>query len=500
MHKIKKLALAMTVSAAAVSAVAKPVALPEPVTGEQPNVVIIYTDDMGWGDVGYHGVEDIRTPNIDKLAANGVHFPQAYVSASVCGPSRSGMLTGVYQQRMGVYGNFKENTIPRDQPLVMEIMKDQGYTTGVIGKWHLGDGTGKPNDRGADFFYGFLGGTHDYFRSQTEDDGRVMFAPIFRNDQVESPIQEQDGYLTDMFTDEAVSFIKQATDKDEPFFLYLAHLAVHHPWQVPDSYLKRLEDLPVKEGSAGDERRVFAGMTLALDDGIGAVMDTLKEQGVYDNTLVFFMSDNGTPAGQGFERPRRKQRGETTMSSPGPFNGFKGTTYEGGVRVPFVMHWPGNVPEGLKYENKVSSLDIVPTIASLFKGTNTGQFPFDGTNLLPYLRGEVAEGAKPHETLYWRRDEDYAIRDGDWKLTQNRNHGPQTIRLFDMANDPGEWKDLAAEKPEKAQELKDKFDAWEATLPINQFSPKPTNRNFDYNKGNRVDVQDNNKAVLSRAK
>ena len=485
---IKKIAAGVALSASVCSASAAPVDL-KPIPEQKPNVVIIFTDDMGWGDVGYHGFDDIRTPNIDKLAETGVHFPQAYVSESVCGPSRSGMLTGIYQQRMGIYGNFDENHIPREQPLATEIMKDQGYRTAVIGKWHLGNPTGKPNERGADYFYGFLGGTHDYFRSQTEDTGRLLFAPIYRNDEVVPPIQEQNGYLTEMFTDEAVGFIERSVEKEEPFFLYLAHLAVHHPWQVPESYVERLKDLSVKEGVAGEERRHFAGMALALDDGIGKVMETLEKQGVDDNTLVVFMSDNGTPPGQGFAQPRRKKRGETTMSSPGPFNGFKGTNYEGGIRVPFVMHWPGVLPAGLKYEPMVSSLDIIPTIASMFKGTDTGKFPFDGTNLLPYLRGEKPADAMPHETLYWRRNEEYAIRDGDWKLTFNRPHGPRTIRLFNIAEDPGEWNDLASKEPKKAQQLKDKFDAWEAKLPINKLSHRPTNRNFDFDKGERVDVK-----------
>ncbi|MET4696789.1 arylsulfatase A-like enzyme [Endozoicomonas sp. NE40] len=491
---LKKAALGLTFSALACSASAGPVPAPRPAElQQQPNIVIIFTDDMGWGDVGYHGFDDIKTPNIDKLAANGAHFPQAYVSESVCAPSRSGMLTGVYQQRMGIYGNSSENHIPRDQPLAMEIVKDQGYATAVIGKWHLGDPTGKPNERGADFFYGFLGGSHDYFRSQTVDTGKLLLAPIYRDDEVVPPIQEQNGYLTEMFTDEAVGFIERSVKKDRSFFLYLAHLAVHHPWQVPESYVERLKDLPVKEGVAGEERRHFAGMVLALDDSIGQVMDTLKEQGVYDNTLIVFMSDNGTPAGQGFAQPRRKKRNETTMSSPGPFNGFKGTNYEGGIRVPFVMQWPGVIPAGLKYEPMVSALDIVPTIASLFEGTNTGMFPFDGTNLLPYLRGEKPADAIPHETLYWRRNEEYAIRDGDWKLTFNRSHGPRTIRLFNMAEDPGEWDDLVGREPEKAQKLKDKFDAWEASLPVNRLSHRPTNRNFDYDKGHRVNVKEFNR-------
>ncbi|WP_082008607.1 sulfatase [Photobacterium gaetbulicola] len=459
----------------------------------QPSIIVIYTDDQGWGDVGYHGFKDIHTPNIDALAAGGVHFPQAYVSASVCGPSRAGLLTGVYQQRFGVYGNFAQNHIPQSQPLMMETMQDLGYTTGVIGKWHMGEPTGRPNERGADFFYGFHGGSHNYMFSDAEEGGKPWLSPLYRNKATEPPIQESNGYLTELFTDEAVAFIENNADK--PFFLHVAHFAVHHPWQVPDGYIERLNHLDVHH----EERRFFAAQTLVLDDGIGAIMDTLKSHQLAQDTLVFFMSDNGTPSGQGFEEPRKKKRGETTMSSPGPFNGFKGDTYEGGIRVPFIIHYPAQIKPGMKYEPMVSALDIFPTIAARFginkieATTSAAAIPFDGVDLFPYLLGE--KDGEPHQTLYWRRDNDYAIRDGNWKLTVNDDNGPRTIRLFDMENDPGEWHDLADHKPDIAQTLKDKFDAWEATLPVNKLSKKPTNRNIGFSNGKRINVKEFNQQM-----
>ncbi|MGL6260931.1 sulfatase family protein [Vibrio sp. WXL210] len=447
----------------------------------QPNVIVIYTDDQGWGDVGYHGYDDIHTPHIDALAAGGVHFPQAYVSSSICSPSRAGMLTGVYQQRFGIYGNFKGNHIPDSQPLMMEMMQELGYTTGVVGKWHMGDPTGRPNQRGTDFFYGFHGGSHNYMLSDAEEGGKPWLSPLYRNTQTEPPIQESNGYLTELFTDEAVAFIEDNVDK--PFFLHLAHFAVHHPWQVPDGYIERLEHLEVHH----EERRFFAAQTLVLDDGIGAIMDTLDKHQLTNDTLIFFMSDNGSPAGQGFEEPRRKKRGETTMSSPGPFNGFKGDTYEGGIRVPFVIHYPAQIPAGLSYEPMVSSLDIYPTIAARFGITDTGAIPFDGVDLFPHILGETDEPA--HTTLYWRRDDDYAIRDEQWKLTVNEHNGPRTIRLFNMNDDPYEKIDLVNQYPEIAQRLKDQFDSWEASLPVNQLSERPVNRNLGFAEGKRVDVQ-----------
>lgn len=462
----------------------------------RPNVIIIVSDDQGWGDVGYHGFNDIHTPNIDALAKGGTVFPQAYVSASVCGPSRAGLLTGVYQQRFGIYGNFKQNHIPQNQPMIMELMKQAGYTTGVIGKWHMGAPTGRPNARGADFFYGFHGGSHDYLQSDTQEGGKPWLSPLYRNTAVEPPIQASNGYLTELFTQEATQFI--ARHHDTPFFLHLAHFAIHHPWQVPDKYLERVAHLDVHH----EERRLIAAQTLALDDGIGAVVKTLKAHELLDNTLIFFMSDNGTPAGQGFEKPRKKTRGHTTMSSPGPFNGFKGDTLEGGIRVPFLIHYPTHIPAGQRYPHMVSSLDIVPTITTHLGITHHGPIPFDGTDLFPFIieqnHSQAQKEAQPHSTLYWRRDEDYAIRDGDWKLTWNDDNAPKTIQLFNIAKDPYEWQDQAAIHPDIAQQLKDKFDAWEATLPVNQLSKKPTNRNTQFKQGKRVDVALFNQSVVTK--
>ncbi|MBT3288351.1 MAG: sulfatase-like hydrolase/transferase [Victivallales bacterium] len=463
-------------------------------SGRNPNVVLIYSDDQGWGDVGYHGYTDVLTPNIDRLAAEGTQFSQGYVSASVCGPSRCGLLTGVYQQRLGVYGNYDKGGIPTSQPTLFEMLKREGYTCGVVGKWHVGMAREelRPNARGADFFYGFLGGSHDYYTSSRDpDDRRRGERPIMRNGQVERPIQESKGYLTEMFTQEAVQFIER-TD-DEPFCLYLAYNAVHHPWSVPDSYVKRVQHL-----ATHDERKLFAGMVLALDDGVGAVMAALRKKGVADDTLVIFMSDNGSPRGQGIAAPRQKTRGTTTMSSPGPFNGFKGDTYEGGTRVPFVMRWPGWIPKGKTYRQPVINLDIPATVLARCGVSKPWQgHVFDGVDLLPFVVGPKPSAAQPHEVLYWRRGEDYAILAGDWKLARNDQAGPRTIRLFNLAADPGEWKDLAQAHPERAQAMQDLFDAWDSALPDNQSGRNPRNRNTGFVAGKRVDVAEFNRTVAA---
>ncbi len=462
---------------------------------ERPNIVLIYSDDQGWGDVGYHGFKDILTPHIDSLAANGTQFSQGYVCASVCGPSRAGLLTGVYQQRFGVYGNWDEGGVPVSQPLVFELLKERGYSTAAIGKWHVGMAREelKPNARGVDFFYGFLSGSHDYSKSTTDPQHKKAgLRPIMRNTKIEPPIQESGGYLTEMFTDEAVRFIER-TDDDKPFFLYLAYNAVHYPWDVPQKYIERVQGLDTH-----DERKLFAAMVLALDDGVGAVMNALQKKGVDKDTLVIFMSDNGTPRGQGIAAPKQKKRGETTMSSPGPFNGFKGDTYEGGIRVPFVMQWPGHIPAGKTYDHPVLNLDLIATIMSVNGiGKPSRGLSFDGVDLLPYLTGKNA--GKPHDVLYWRRGEDYAVREGNWKLTWNDASGPATIRLFNLADDPGEWKDLAAKKPAKAQALKDLFDVWDSQLPVNQTGRPTKNRNGNYHGGERVNVAKFNAGIAEPA-
>ena len=455
-------------------------------------MVLIYSDDQGWGDVGYHGYEDVMTPNIDRLAAGGTQFSQGYVCASVCGPSRAGFLTGVYQQRMGVYGNYDKGGVPTSQPLLFEMLKRQGYSCGVVGKWHVGMERKEywPNSRGVDFFYGFLSGSHDYRESTTDPDfPNKSQRPICRNTDIEPPIQDSDGYLTDMFTKEAVQFIEQAGD--EPFCLYLAYNAVHAPWQVPDSYLERVQHLDTH-----DERKLFAAMVLAMDDGVGAVMDALKKKGVEDDTLVFFISDNGSPRGQGIAQPRQKTRGTTTMSSPGPFNGFKGDTYEGGTRVPFVMYWPGRIPAGRTYSHPVINLDMAATVMARCGVSRPWKgHTFDGVDLMGFITGKRPADEPPHDVLYWRRGEDYAIYKGGWKLAFNDQSGPQTIRLFNLAGDPGEYNDLSAGNPEKAQALQDMFDAWDSRLADNQSGNNPKNRNTGYASGKRLSVAEFNAGV-----
>jgi arylsulfatase A-like enzyme len=383
--------------------------------------------------------------------------------------------------------------LPTSQPTLAEILRPEGYRCGMVGKWHLGvEEPLRPHHRGFNFFWGFLNGSHSYTEWEPKFAPKKDKWPIFRNDRMLPA--EEDVYLTDMFSDRAVGFLEHKPEA--PFFLYLAYNAVHHPWQVPETYLERTKHL-----AGGEDRRFFAAMILAMDDGIGRVLDTLDEEGIADETMVIFLSDNGSPRGQGLKPVPKDEtiaRGETVMSSPGPHRGFKGDTYEGGVRVPFTIRWPGHIEAGSRYDLPVSALDIAPTIAAAVgvDGPGTG-YPFDGVDLLPYLSGEKGE-ERPHEILYWRRDNDYAIRQGDWKLTWNDASGSMSIKLFNLAEDAGEYHDLAATHPERAQAMQDLFDAWDSEQPDSRPWGGPGNRNRGFAGGERVDVKAYNAAPPNR--
>ena len=467
---------------------------------DKPNIIFILADDMGYGDVGFYGQNNrIMTPHIDSIANDGIQFSQAYATASVCGPSRSGVLTGVYQQRFGCGENpngagfpdkmkFPMAGLPTSQSQISEELKAQGYTNGMIGKWHMGfDLKLRPNQRGYDFFYGFINGSHDYTEWTQEFAQNKSRWPIFRNEEMEPankaqylPIFKEKGvrvvdqnYLTDLFTEEAVNFVDRNADK--PFFLYLAYNAVHHPWQTTKHALEKTKHL-----SEDKDYHVFASMVYAMDEGIGKVMAKLEAKGIADNTIVIFMTDNGTPQGQGISHSKKDaniERGGTTMSSAGKFRGFKGDTYEGGIRVPFCIKWPKKIKAGSKYNLPVSALDIQPTLVKIAGGSDKKPmkgFSYDGVDLLPYIQGKKT--GQPHNTLYFRRDTDYAIRRGDWKLQWNDAHGPLTITLHNIKEDPEEHKDLISQYPELAQQLQDQFDKWDNSLPDNEWWGGPWNR------------------------
>jgi arylsulfatase A-like enzyme len=422
----------------------------------KPNIIVIVADDMGYADIGVHGCKDIPTPNIDSLAKNGVMCTHGYVSHPYCSPTRAGLLTGRYQQRFGHEFNPGPPTdrtagigLPTSEVTLADRLKAAGYKTGIVGKWHLGHTDDKfhPLERGFDEFFGFLGGAHSYLRSGT---GHTA---IFRGRE---EVQEKE-YLTDAFAREGVAFINKHAK--EPFFLYWTFNAVHGPMEAAEKYLKRFPDIK------DEKRRTYAAMLAALDDGIGRGLAALKEAKVDENTLIFFVSDNGGPE-------------SVNASDNGPFNGVKGTTYEGGIRVPFLIQWKAGLPAGKVYEQPVIALDHLPTALAAAGAEPKSGAKLDGVNLLPYLRGEKT--SPPHDALYWRFGGQMAIRMGDWKLvkatagrgkaggggaaSRREKATVEGAALFNLKDDIGEQTDLATKHPDKVKELATAWQAWNSQL------------------------------------
>ena len=403
---------------------------------KRPNIILIVADDLGYGELGCQGGKDIPTPNVDSIAKNGIRFTSGYVSCPVCSPTRAGLNTGRYQQRFcheinpGPPGQASDNFgLPLTETLFPARLKAAGYVTGMVGKWHLGYKKGyMPTDRGFDEFFGFLGGAHSYIDSQSEALNAIM-----RGDK---PVEEKE-YLTDAFGREAVSFIEK--HKAEPFYLYLPFNAVHAPLQAPEKYISRFSKI------ADKKRQTFAAMQSAMDDNVGKVLDCVRKNGLEENTLIIFISDNGGPT-------------PSTSSGNGPLRAFKGDTYEGGIRVPYMLQWKGKIPAGKTYDQPVIALDIAPTVCALADAKTDGA-KFDGVDLMPYLTGKST--GDPHDALYWRFGEKYAMRQGNWKLVRNGVGDPE---MYDLSADIGESKNLAAEKPEKFKELRDKYEKWNSQL------------------------------------
>jgi len=412
----------------------------------RPSVVILYSDDAGYADFGFQGSTEFTTPNIDELAANGIVFSDAYMTASVCSPSRAGLLTGRYQQRFGHEYNLPGmddptvtnamRGLPVSEKTIADLMKDAGYATGIVGKWHLGlHPRFHPQRRGFDEFFGMLQGSSPYLPGTATRITSTL-------DDVE---HETLGYLTDVFGDEAVAFIER--HHGEPFFLFVSFNAPHTPLEA------RPEHLAESRASFHTEvRAVNAAMTRSLDENVGKIVGALRERGLLENTIVVFTNDNGGAM-------------PYNASLNDPLRGTKGTLLEGGIRVPFVMHWPARFSEGT-YRMPVSALDILPTVVS----AAGQQVPddVDGVDLLPFLTG--VNSGRPHETLYWKTNWSAAVRRGDWKLVRTP---ADEYWLFDLANDVSETTDLLDRRPDVAEDLRGELEGWEQTLPVPIWVSEP---------------------------
>lgn len=399
--------------------------------GAKPNVVVILADDLGYADLGCQGCKDIPTPNIDSIARNGVRFTDGYANHPVCSPSRAGLMSGRYQHRFGFEHNSGPEShaadnfgLPRDERTLAERLKELGYATGMVGKWHIGFKEGlRPHERGFDYHFGFLGGAHNYLPG-----GRR--ASLVRNGEA---IEERE-YLTDAFARESVAFVERS--KDKPFFLYLAFNAVHAPLEATKPYEDRFPHI------ADRKRRTYAAMSAAMDDAVGRVLAKLREHELEDNTLIFFYSDNGGPTPQ-------------TTSRNAPLRGYKGMLLEGGIRVPFLMQFKGTVPTGQVCPHMVMGFDVHATALAAAGGAMPTDKPLDGVDLLPFLTGK-REGA-PHQELFWRAGEQQAVRSGDWKLLQFQGQAPQ---LYNLREDIGESRNLAADSEQRVQELRKLYQDW----------------------------------------
>ncbi len=439
---------------------------------DRPNIVVLLADDLGYGELGCQGNGQIPTPHVDSIARSGIRFTAGYVTAAYCSPSRAGLMSGRFPTRFGYEFNpIGANNeapgcgLPGSEQTLAQHLHNAGYTTGLMGKWHLGGSAPyHPLRRGFDEFFGFLHEGHFYvpppYRKVTtmlrrkalpdgkqgrwQDDNLVYTThmghdepaydannPILRGGQ---PVEEH-AYLTDALTREAVDFIDR--NQRRPFFLYLAYNAVHSPLQGADAYMRRFSEID------DVHRRIFAAMLGNLDDSVGAVLDKLRETGLEEDTLIFFLSDNGGPT-------------KELTSSNLPLRGGKGDVYEGGIRVPFLVQWKGKLPAGEVYEKPVVSLDIFATAAALAQAPLPKGRSIDGVDLMPYLQGE--KQGRPHEMLFWRQGPRTAIRVGDWKLLRNGRREGSPWQLYNLATDLAEQNDLAATEAEKFAQMQR---AWE---------------------------------------
>ncbi|MCL7762539.1 sulfatase-like hydrolase/transferase [Polaribacter sp. Z014] len=423
---------------------------------KKPNILVILADDLGYGDLGFTGSKDIQTPNLDKLADNGVIMKNGYVTHPYCGPSRAGLITGRYQARFGLEINLTNspydmyNGLPLTEQTFANRLQKTGYETGVIGKWHLGGSdTFHPNNRGFDYFYGFLSGGHSYFPKNVKTHMPLInpknntphysanegsYWPLTRNDQA----GEFNEYLTTALSKDAAKFVSKS---DKPFCLYLAYNAPHLPLEAPKETIEKYSFIKDKK------RRTYAAMVDELDQGIGIVIEALKKSGKLDNTLIFFLSDNGGP----------RKMGET-FASNGKFKEGKGSMYEGGCHVPFIVHYPNGNFKVKKFDGLVSALDIAATAVALGNGDTSGK-SLEGKNLIPYLKGD--KKGSPHEALFWRMQDGKAwgVRTMDAKFLQ-RNKKTAVPELFNMAVDPYEDYDIISKSPKLRKELAKLWNDW----------------------------------------
>ncbi len=403
----------------------------------KPNIVMILADDLGFADVGFNGSKDIKTPNIDRLAASGARFTSFYAQP-MCTPTRAAFLTGRYPIRYGLQSFVitpgQHYGLPTDERTIAQALKEVGYKTYALGKWHLGhsDKAYWPQNRGFDYFYGSTIGNVDYFTKE-----RAGVIDWQRNGKQ----LKEEGYFTELITKDVVRIIEQSPD-NQPFFIYMAHLAVHSPYQAPQKYIDQYKHI------SDEHRRIYAAMTAAMDDSVGEVLAALDRKGLRDNTLVLFMSDNGGIAD--FDATLAKARGEKpSPANNSPFRGSKASLYEGAVRSASVINWPGKIKPGVVSES-VHVVDLLPTLVGLAGGEIQTDKPIDGKDIWPVItQGKVS----PHKNILINAElHRGAVRQGKWKLIKYATL-PSSVELYDLAKDPAEKNNVAEQHSEKVHEL-----------------------------------------------
>jgi len=400
-----------------------------------PNIVYMVADDMGWADAGFRG-SDIATPNLDALARGGAVLEQFYTQP-MCTPTRAALMTGRYPLRyglqIGVIPGAGTYAIPMDEYLLPQTLQDAGYTTALVGKWHLGHAKAEfwPKQRGFDSFYGALVGEIDHFKHSSHG------VPDWYRDN--TPIEEE-GFDNTLFGDEAARVIAEH-DTAKPLFMYLAFTAPHTPFQAPQDYLDRFKNIE------DENRRAYAAMISVMDDGVGKVVAELERRGMRDNTLIIFHSDNGGVTNSLFAGDTKVAGG--MPASNGPYREGKGTVYEGGTRVVAFANWPGRIQPSV-VEETIHVTDMYPTIAGLAGAEMTKNKPLDGVDVWSVLEGKPS----PRDEVVYNVDPmGGAVRQGDWKLVWKASL-PQSVELFNITDDKAEAKNLAAENPEKVAALK----------------------------------------------
>lgn len=497
MKSVRKIVLIATVLLLGVATSKVRSAPPSP----KPNIIMILADDLGYADISAYKIDRFQTPNIDRIGMQGARFTDGYATAPVCGPSRAGLMTGRYQDRFG----FEYNDGPGQRDLAMglglavgevtigQLLKNAGYHTGLIGKWHLGSQKQfYPMNRGFDEFVGFLTGETSYM-DPTQPGLHFAYGPTIGDDAMTTKatptVSDADGgaarqvsrtfyrgrlnqviegedhhvvdnqkeYLTDYWGDRATEYIDRNSKSGQPYFLYLAFNAVHAPHMVTSKYYDRFPQIK------DHQMRVYAAMVAALDEQVGRVLDAVEKSGQAGNTLIYFASDNGCAAYF------------PGLCSCTPLRGGKLSHYEGGVRVPFMLRWPGHVKPGTVYRENVSLLDVLPTSVMAAGGTLPTDRVYDGVDLMPYLNGK--KKGSPHDMLAWRRFPLFSIRQGDWKLWEsvddkNGVYGQYKL-LFNLKDDLNETTNVADKYPDKVKHLEELAREWSKMMTDAKWPSRP---------------------------